>query len=491
MKVALLWPHNQHALDIPETIPLGLGYLLANLDPDRHPASLIDATLDRLAPSSPEFEERLRREAPDIVGVSFWSSNAHSVYESCRSIRRVLPGTKIIFGGPHATSYGKFEVESGNADFVIAGDAEFSFPELLDALEDGSDLDQISGLVWRDAQKNIHCNELHYVDELDSLGRVDYGLLRLDDYHQLGYGYRGKAVLNDGLKSAMMMATRGCPYRCTFCSAPFISGRPLRTHSPAHVADVIEDLYRNHAVRLVSLGDDQFTLNIAYATQVCEEIIARNLAGLVMVTPNGIRMQSNIAPEFLRLMLRAGWQELTIAPESGSPHTLEIMQKDLDLSVVKPFVELCHAEGIKLKANFIIGYPGETRADIEMTARFIEDNDFDNISLCFFQPLPGTPIFDELVSSGEIPRDFVPARYSQLTYCPKGVDPQWLCDTFNSILNNFRDSKGWNYINDRVGSIRVAEGEEERNTEGSGIAGAIPHTVMTMGSANPKDELLT
>ncbi len=484
MKILLVWPYNQHALDIPETIPLGLGYLAANIRAP-HEASMLDATIDRLAPDSPEFAERLIQEAPDVVGISFWSSNARSVYASCDVIRRVLPNAVIVFGGPHATSYATREVSEGRCDYALKGDAELSLPQLLDELQrPGSvDLAKLPGLVRKDTGGEILENEVEFTADLDDLGMVDYDLLRLDDYFAMGYGYRGKAVLNEHLKSAMMMATRGCPFRCTFCSAPFISGRPLRHHSPRHVADVIQSLYDDQDVRLVSLGDDQFTLDTTYAREVCEAIVERKLEGLVMVTPNGVRMRDSMTTEFLALMMRAGWQELTVAPETGSEHTLEIMSKDLDLSVVKPFVERCHEVGMKVKANFILGYPGEREEDILMTARFIEDNNFDNISVCFFQPLPGTPIFDDLIERGEIQPDFVPARYSQLTYTPLGMSADWLCDQFNEILNNFRDSKGWNYQNARVGTIRQSVDEEERNTEGSGILGALPHTVMTNGSA--------
>ena len=84
---------------------------------------------------------------------------------------------------------------------------------------------------------------------------------------------------------------------------------------------------------------------------------------------------------------------------------------------------------------------------------------------------------------GEHAPEFVPARYSQLTYTPSGISAQWLCDRFNELLTKFRDSQGWKYKNARVGTIRRFEGEEERNVEGSGILGVPTHTVMTKGSA--------
>jgi radical SAM superfamily enzyme YgiQ (UPF0313 family) len=137
------------------------------------------------------------------------------------------------------------------------------------------------------------------------------------------------------------------------------------------------------------------------------------------------------------------------------------MCKDTKLEYVPPFLKTCHEVGMKVKANFIIGYPGETLEDARLTQRFIEENDFDQIGLCFFQPLPGTPIFNELLARGEIDESFVPGRYNQLTYCPEGVDSEALCQVFNGILNGFRESKGWRYENARVGTVRDNDKKKE------------------------------
>ena len=100
----------------------------------------------------------------------------------------------------------------------------------------------------------------------------------------------------------------------------------------------------------------------------------------------------------------------------------------------------------------------------------------------FFQPLPGTPIFDDLIERGEIQPDFVPARHSQLTYTPADMSAEWLCAQFNEILNKFRASKGWNYQNARIGIIRQSVDDEGLNAEGIEILGALPHKVTTKAS---------
>jgi len=455
MKVLLIWPFNAQGVEIRELFPIGLGYLLANIDYGRYDVKILDCTLDRIRPESRELASRLAAFRPDVVGISFWSSNADSVYRTVRAIRDVVPGAKIVFGGPHATSYGEYEIRSRRADFVIAGEGERSFPMLLDAIADDSvkGFSTIPGLVYMGRDGTVVSNPVVFEKDLDTLGYVDYKVLRLEDYHKAGYSYSGSAVLHSNLRTALILATRGCAYRCRFCSAPIISGRRIRFHSPGYIARTIKNLYEEFNVRVISMGDDNFTLKQDYAMALCRAVIDLNLEDLIMAAPNGIRM-TRMTPELARLMRRAGFEEVTIAPESGSPRTLELMHKDMELEKVEPFVRMCHNAGLKVKANFIIGYPGETMEDVLLTERFIKDNDFDQIGLCFFQPLPGTPIFNELVAKGEIDESFVPGRYNQLTYCPQGMDKEDLCMVFNRIMNDFRDSKGWRYKNGRVGTIR-------------------------------------
>jgi anaerobic magnesium-protoporphyrin IX monomethyl ester cyclase len=452
--VLLIWPYNKHSVDIQETFPIGIGYIISNLEKS-HDVTFADCTLDNIHPESDGFAALLSEVSPDIVGISFWSSNAQMVYATVSQIRKTLPESKVVFGGPHATAYGEYEIKNENADFVISGEAELSFPMLVDiaGTDDYQRYREIPGLIYRDPFGMVHVNAIQYEKELDRLGEVDYNRLRLSDYHDKGYHYSGAAVLHHDLKTALIITTRGCPYRCRFCAAPQISGKKIRTHSPEYVSRTIRHLHDEFGVKSVALGDDNFTLKKRFAMEMCKSIIDLNIEGLVLSAPNGIRL-TKMDEELAQHMRMAGFEEVAVAPESGSPRTLELMEKDTEIAYVKPFVVMCHNVGLKVKANFIIGYPGERLEDVKMTEQFILDNDFDQIGLCFFQPLPGPPIFDDLVARGEIEDSFVPGRYNQLTYCPKDLDENDLCDAFNKIMNGFRDSKGWKYKNARVGTIR-------------------------------------
>lgn len=136
----------------------------------------------------------------------------------------------------------------------------------------------------------------------------------------------------------------------------------------------------------------------------------------------GIRLQRG-DPELWVLMKQAGWRFLMVAPESGSRATLKRMKKGLNPDIIPGVVQQIRDAGLKVHANFILGYPGDTEADIRATEQLIRKCRFDHLGLYHFQPLPGTPIFDELVATGEISSDLIPGLYSSVNrvYTPEGL----------------------------------------------------------------------
>ncbi len=458
-KVTLIWPFNMHAQKIPELFPIGLGYLIDNIDAQRFDVNLLDCAIQDFHPESQEFKNELVRLSPNVVGISWWSNNTPIVELTISVIKQVLPDVTIIVGGPHPSAYGEQLIRHHNIDFVFYGEAEIGFPKLLDFFLGSPDgpissefLSVVEGLIYLDDEGEVHKTSQSLENDLDRLGAIEYGRLGLTQYQEKGYSYGGKAVRTDQL-TAPMVATRGCPYKCNFCAAPAMNGRKVRKHSIPYLLKHITTLYEKYHVRHIAFVDDMFTLDIQWAQAVCEGIEGLNLQDFTVSTPNGIRLE-RMNLDLAKSMKRAGWKELVIAPESGSPRTLKEMEKGLHLEKVKPVIELLHEAELKVAAFFIIGYPNETMDDLLLTEQFIYDHDFDDLCLHIFQPLPGTPIFDRLVQQGEITSTFVPGSYQQVTFKPKFLEKDQVRDVYNRILNTFRDSKGWKYKDAHVASVR-------------------------------------
>jgi len=458
LRVALIWPWSAQHQRAHDTFPIALGYLANSVDEHRFDLQILDCALDHLPPQSAGFKDVLLAIRPDVVGISWWSLNVPVVVETIRTIVSLAPETVICVGGPHATARGEKLIVSGEIDYVFHGEAEIGFGQLVEAIDHcrgtpaDDDLRRIPGLIYRDSQHKVRKTDRVCVPDLDSLGTIDYRRLRLEEYHRQGYCY-GAKLHKEAKRSAPIITTRGCPYRCAFCMGPAMSGQTIRRHSIAHITGVVKLLYGEFGVRYISITDDNFTMDAGWAEEVCEAIIDLNLPDLSMGTPNGVRME-RMTESLARAMQRAGWKEVIIAPESGSPNTLRAMHKQLDLNVVPKVVDLFHRVGIKVTAFFIIGYPNETLADIALTEKFIFENDFDFVGISIFQPLPGTPIFHELVAEGRIPDTFVPGHYQEVTFQPAHLAKKTVCDEYNRIWNAYRTFKGLPIKNRNIASIR-------------------------------------
>jgi radical SAM superfamily enzyme YgiQ (UPF0313 family) len=352
---------------------------------------------------------------PDVVGVSCWSTEYEEAIQIIKRVKRIDQGIVTVLGGIHTTSYAKEVIKNNDVDFLIRGEAEQSFSKFLDEIcKDSSDLSKVSGLVYRSKDGVVIFNELKLEDNLDNIKIPNYDAIRLDEYIKLGYRYASRNKRN-----APIMVTRGCPYRCNYCAGPIQNGKRIRSHSLDYVIDWVKFLYYEKEIRTINIIDDNFTFNTEYAKSFCEAIIKLNLKDLTFGTPNGIRMQRTDV-ELFTLMKRAGWECIFIAPESGSINTLKRMKKDLDPAIIPQKVREIKEAGLYVVGFFIVGYPGETKDDIQATAKLIRSSRFDYFSIFKFQPLPGTPIFEELVECGEISKDFLPTHQftGNTPYCP-------------------------------------------------------------------------
>jgi anaerobic magnesium-protoporphyrin IX monomethyl ester cyclase len=403
IKLALIWPKG---FDSTYSIPLPYGYFKNNLDGNQYDILIIDnAIIDRDSQSA-DFRQELVNFNPDVVGVSSWSPMFPEVLEIFKVAKQLNSNVTTIIGGAHATSYYKKIVGIPVIDFIMRGEAELSFANFLHQLQQSKpDWSTVKGLVYP-AETGYQYNEMDRLDDLDVINIPDYDAIQLERYIKVGYRWNSPPTAN-----APIWITRGCPYRCQYCAAPELNGKPVRTHSVEYMMQWIKKLYHEKGVRWFNIIDDNFTYHVKYAKAFCKAVIALNLKDIGFGTPNGIRMQRG-DKELWLLMKQAGWKMLIVAPESGSAHTLELMKKDMKLDIVPGVVRDIRESGLKVQGFFLLGYPGETISDIEESADLIMKCRFNFVFLSSFQPLPGTPVYNDMVARGEIPDGLLPNNYS-------------------------------------------------------------------------------
>ena len=431
MKVLLVKPFDASDEVTP---PISLGLLATHIR-KKCKVVILDAMKERM--NSAAVARVVQKENIDVVGFQMWSKDIQNVKDISRTIKSKKPTAKIIIGGYHATVLPKQTMDffGTSIDFAYQGEGEIGFRLFLDSLMSGQhsvSLKEIPGLVWKDGS-NIIVNENAYIEDLDTVGFPSWDLMPPSSYPKAPHGafFRNFPI-------APIMVTRGCPYPCTFCSARMISGSKIRSRSVGHVIEELEMLYRKFHVREFHVEDDNFTLNTEFVEHFCEALLSKGIK-MTWALPNGIRLETIKRP-LLKLMRKAGCYALNFGIESGSPRVLKMIKKGLSLDQIRDQIYLAHEEGFDIGGFFIIGFPTETKEEIEATIRFACSLPLDRIGVSYFQPFPGSDLFYQLVASGEIPEDWANHHHTtlhNLTYVSSSISASELQRLRKRLLCSF------------------------------------------------------
>ena len=395
-RVALIWPDG---LDIRRVLPLPFACLAANTDPLLCEFKLFDLALG--LPPGKDLAGEIAAFCPDVIGVSCFAMNFPQALAAVRIAKRAAPSAIVVAGGQYASAWPEGALSHPEIDFVIKGEGERAFTAFIKELRSaGPRWASVPGLARLENGRLVDAPPA-MVEELDSLALPDYKFIKFDEYLRRGY-----RVYADHRPSAPVQTTRGCPYGCAFCTGPSISGRRLRHFSTPYVMRWLKLLHKDFGIRWFNIIDDNFTFHPEKAKEFCRAAMNLAIPGLRFGTPNGIRLQHG-DKELWQLMRSAGWEHFTVAPESGSARVLDLMKKELRPAEVEAVVKEMKAAGLPVCGFFMVGYPGETPEDIRLTMRFIRQ--FELVEMFVFQPLPGSPVFRELLAAGKISADFIPA----------------------------------------------------------------------------------
>lgn len=392
MNVLLVKPYNLSDHIQP---PLGLGYL-ANAIRGKTNVRLVDCIKDRVTTPA-RLTDIVKKFKPDVVGIQCYTFDLKFINEAFEKIKKISKDTICVVGGPHPSTAPKETMEwfFPYADYGFIGEAEIGFSKLVDAIStQGYNMESIPGLIWREGAE-IRINEARIVEDLDSLGYPAWDLIRPQTYPECQHGafYRKFPI-------APIIVTRGCPYSCGFCAASKISGKKIRKHSIDYIIREIKMLYDDFKIREFHIIDDNFTYNLDYAKDLLRSIIDLGL-NISWATPNGVRLDK-LDEEMLDLMKRSGLYLISAGIESGSDRILKLMRKGTTVSQIRGNIRMIRRAGIEIAGFFIIGYPGETKEDIEETIRFACDLDILRANFFTYLPFPGTESFNQLKANGEL-----------------------------------------------------------------------------------------
>jgi anaerobic magnesium-protoporphyrin IX monomethyl ester cyclase len=369
--------------------PLGLLYLAASARQAGYTVSLFDGMFQS---GDQAFIAALEREQPRIVGISILATVRAAALRLAELAHRY--GAQVVVGGADPTGRPESYLEHQSngdrpVDIVVAGEGEQTLLELLPSLLDSDQaqqrLDQIHGLVFRSADGEVVSTPARtHCADLDSLPLPARDLLDLEPYRQAWREHHG-------LFSLSIIATRGCPYGCTWCQKS-VFGRSFRPRSPESVAEemrLIKEQYHPDQLRVV---DDVMGIDRKWVRAWHDAVLIKDA-----VTPFECLSRVDLMDEELvRLLREAGCIRIAFGAESGSQRVLDAMNKGTQVEQIQQASHLCRSHGIETYFYIMLGYPGEEWPDILKTADLLREARPDTFSSTIAYPLPGTDFYDEV-----------------------------------------------------------------------------------------------
>lgn len=381
-----------------ETTPLGLMYLAAILEKNNHESKVLDA--ERLLLNWEDLAAKVKIENPDVIGIGGMTLGAPAILKTASVCKNALPAAKIIIGGAGPTfEPERMLKEEAGIDLVVRFEAENTILEIVDYFLNKKDLKDIKGIAYRDGEQIIINPPADYVKDLDTIPLPAYHLLEpnFSDYSGM---HRGFAYYGMEMPNAVIMASRGCPHRCVFCSN---HKTPNRRREPKKIVDEIEFCLKLGA-KSIQFYDDEFIgtspIQNEWVEQICDEIIKRNLHHLSYLVQG--RCSKFIRLETLKKMKAAGFKWVWWGVESGSQKMLDIMKKDTTIFDIKNTFKIAREAGLKSLMFIIIGLPGETKEDVYQTGKLIEEVKPDQVRFHIITPFPGSDLWDTLKAKNQI-----------------------------------------------------------------------------------------
>ena len=401
--------------DINPLPPMGLGYLAAVIEKMGIEVEILDTlmlgwdneeevneNIVRVGLTDSDIKEKILEYNPDLIGINCQFSRQYKIYHHIFSlVKKVKKNCITVAGGAHVTVCPEEILGDPCCDFLLIGEAEESFREFLLAIIQGSGLGQIDGLGWK-SNGNIFINKKEkWITDLDSIPFPAYHIMKLDKY----FGLEASHGIRHKNRFSPIITSRGCPAKCTFCSAHRVWGNKYRLRSVDNVLAEMRLLKEQFGVEEIMFEDDNVTANSKRATELFTRMIEEGF-NFTWDTPNGVGVWS-LTENILDLIKQSGCIKLNFPVESGAQHVLNnIIRKPLKLSKVKKLISYCKKIDLDYGMFLVMGLPGEKIEDMWQSFRFAAECGCYAPHISVATPYPGTKLFDECMQKGYFSRKF-------------------------------------------------------------------------------------
>ncbi len=363
---------NTFGLSLP---PIGLLYVAASLELAGHNVSVRD-----LAAEGGRLDDGDIRRA-DLVGISADTTRAGKALSIARRVSAI--GRPVVMGGPHPQFMAAEIFASGDVDYIVKGEGELVFTNLLAAIQNRDSVASVKGLIIKDGG---HIIETPAADPVD-VETLPFPARHLVDLHQYQASTCNRPI-------TPIITSRGCPGACHFCSSSSFFGTGWRSRSAASVLAELDEVYNRYGFRAVCFMDDNFTLSPKRVEQIADGIIER---GYDLKWWNFSRVDTIVRnPAMVARMAAAGSTTIYLGIESGNEDTLNSLGKNSKATDVVKAVDILRHNGIESYGSYIIGNLNETATDVNKTIDLAVRLNTNIAQFSILTPYPGTKLYEQI-----------------------------------------------------------------------------------------------
>lgn len=426
MKVLLIYPpitsdeiYSRYSKAAPCLPPLGICYLAKYLLDANYEVKIIDCVVEKLTLNELKF--RIMRYSPNIVGVSSTTVAFYHAKQVTSLVKGIDSEIITILGGAHITACPEEAMkECKDVDIGVIGEGEETILELVQKIQNRESYATVKGVIYKDNGIIVKKKPRPVLKNMDNIKFPARELLPdLSSYSHTAY--RGRK----GELTTTLITSRGCPFTCTYCDQS-IFGRTWRKHSAPYVFSEMKLLKDKFGVKFISIEDDNFSLYKPRVEDICNKIIDNSLDIKWAISGR----VNSLDEKLLRLMKKAGCENIYVGLESGSPRILKLIQKKISKEEVNEGIRNITRCGLKVVGSFILGIPSETKEEMEQTVSFALSLPLDGVSFFIFTPYPNTELRDLAFQYGKVSTNWqdYSGHPSTLPYIPHNMTQGELLD---------------------------------------------------------------
>ena len=368
--------------------PLGLLYIAKILEKEGDKVTILDFAAEN-------FDEKKLKNVvkkADVVGITILTTLLPNSIKIIKIIKKIKPQIKVIIGGPHCTLVPKKALEETKADICVQGDGEKVISRIKKAIRGEIDFSEIPGIYYKENNKIRKGRPLELIQDLDTILFPTRNVVK-----KYNYGKEYNPNIKKG-EFTSIITSRGCPFKCRFCSRNSVSMKTYRTRSAKNVTEELKEVFKE-GYKYVAFVDDSFLCNKKQAHEIFDIIIKEKLDMKFIIF--GVRVDA-AEEKLFQKMKKAGVTHIYFGLESGDEDVLEFYNKKTTLDKIRYAVNLSHRIGFFNVGSFILGAPIETKKHYEKTIKFAKSLPLDSVSFLPLKYVVGSELWEEAVKQGKI-----------------------------------------------------------------------------------------